>query len=141
MHAVVLLTDPARPALDADRVAALCQDWSGDDLRWLAEGEAAEFTIAAIPNDFEATRAALSAAGIDLNAVALDGRRKRMRLADMDSTTGGATSAEYAKQFTLHVYLFATHAKFDVARESVQRWVNSLCYGIAADATLGGGVV
>ena len=40
MHAVVLLTNPARPALDADRVAALCQDWSGDDLRWLAEGEA-----------------------------------------------------------------------------------------------------
>lgn len=61
-------------------------------------------------------------------------------LADMDSTTGGATGAEYAKQFTLHVYLFATHAKFDVARESVQRWVNSLCYGIAADATLGGAV-
>ena len=86
MHAVVLLTEPARPALDADRVAALCQDWSGDDLRWLAEGEAAEFTIAAIPDDFEATRAALSAAGIDLNAVALDGRRKRMLLADMDST-------------------------------------------------------
>ena len=86
MHAVVLLTNPARPALDADRVAALCQDWSGDDLRWLAEGEAAEFTIAAIPDDFEATRAALSAAGIDLNAVALDGRRKRMLLADMDST-------------------------------------------------------
>ena len=86
MHAVVLLTDPARPALDADRVAALCQDWSGDDLRWLAEGEAAEFTIAAIPDDFEATRAVLSAAGIDLNAVALDGRRKRMLLADMDST-------------------------------------------------------
>ena len=86
MHAVVLLTDPARPALDADRVAALCQDWSGDDLRWLAEGEAAEFTITAIPDDFEATRAALSAAGIDLNAVALNGRRKRMLLADMDST-------------------------------------------------------
>ena len=86
MHAVVLLTDPARPALDADRVAALCQDWSGDDLRWLAEGEAAEFTITAFPDDFEATRAALSAAGIDLNAVALDGRRKRMLLADMDST-------------------------------------------------------
>ena len=86
MHAVVLLTDPARPALDADRVAALCQEWSGDDLRWLAEGEAAEFTIAAIPDDFEATRAALSAAGIDLNAVPLDGRRKRMLLADMDST-------------------------------------------------------
>jgi len=86
MHAVVLLTDPARPALDADRVAALCQEWSGDDLRWLAEGEAAEFTIPAIPDDFEATRAALSAAGIDLNAVPLDGRRKRMLLADMDST-------------------------------------------------------
>lgn len=86
MHAVVLLTDPARPALDADRVAALCQEWSGDDLRWLAEGEAAEFTVAAIPDDFEATRAALSAAGIDLNAVALAGRQKRMLLADMDST-------------------------------------------------------
>jgi phosphoserine phosphatase len=86
MHAVVLLTDPARPALDADRVAALCQEWSGDDLRWLAEGEAAEFTIPAIPDDFEATRAALSAAGIDLNAVPLEGRRKRMLLADMDST-------------------------------------------------------
>ncbi|MBL9058912.1 MAG: phosphoserine phosphatase SerB [Mangrovicoccus sp.] len=86
MHAVVLLTDPARPALDADRAAALCQQWSGDDLRWLAEGEAAEFTVAAIPADFEATRAALSAAGIDLNAVALAGRQKRMLLADMDST-------------------------------------------------------
>lgn len=61
-------------------------------------------------------------------------------LADMDSTTGSATSAEFEKQFTLHVYMFATHAKFDVARESVQRWVNSLCYGVAADATLGGTV-
>ena len=86
MFAVVLLTDPARPALDAGRVEALCRTWAGEGLRWLAEGEAAEFTLPGIPEDFETARAALAAEGIDLNAVALDGRRKRMLLADMDST-------------------------------------------------------
>lgn len=86
MFAVVLVTDPARPVLDAARVEALRAAWGGEGLRWLAEGEAAEFAVADLPESFESDRAALSAEGIDLNAVPQAGRRKRMLLADMDST-------------------------------------------------------
>ena len=86
MYAVILSTDPARPALDPDRVAALSDAWGGGAMHWLAPGEAAEFETAALPADFRDQWAAFQKAGIDLNAVPVAGRRKRMLLADMDST-------------------------------------------------------
>ncbi len=86
MFAAVLLTDPAAPALDPALVRALCNAWGGQDLRWLAPDEAAEFRLPARPDTFEPTQAELSARGIDLAVVPLKGRRKRLLIADMDST-------------------------------------------------------
>jgi phosphoserine phosphatase len=86
MFAVILSTDPARPELDPERVAALSDAWGGGAVRWLAPGEAAEFETARLPADFRGQWAAFQKAGIDLNAVPVEGRRKRMLLADMDST-------------------------------------------------------
>ncbi|MEL7252832.1 MAG: phosphoserine phosphatase SerB [Pseudomonadota bacterium] len=61
----------------------------GDQLRWLAPGEAAEFTVKAQPADLWAVWEDLQSAGIDLIVQPEVGRRKSMLLADMDSTMIG----------------------------------------------------
>jgi phosphoserine phosphatase len=86
MFVATLLTDPARPALDAATVAGLAADWNGGAPRWLAAGEAAEFDLPAEPADLWNRWAALQGHGIDLAVQAAAGRRKRLLLADMDST-------------------------------------------------------
>lgn len=52
----------------------------------------------------------------------------------------GATIREARQDFTLDVYMFATHSDFSTALESVDRWVSNVILGIAADATLNGAV-
>ncbi len=69
--------------------AALRDAWGGGDIRWLAEAEAAEFDLAAEPGDFWEIWAGLQAQGVDLAIQPAEGRRKRMLLADMDSTMIG----------------------------------------------------
>ncbi|WP_273522764.1 phosphoserine phosphatase SerB [Rhodosalinus sediminis] len=86
MPVAVLLTDPARPSLEPARVEALRADWGGGALRWLAPGEAAEFEVPETPADDDAAWADLQAEGIDLALVPSEGRRKRLLIADMDST-------------------------------------------------------
>ena len=86
MFAAVLISDPAAPALDPATAQGLCDRWSGGPLRWLAEGEAAEFPLDAEPADLWDRWAALQDRGIDLALVPAAGRRKRLLLADMDST-------------------------------------------------------
>jgi phosphoserine phosphatase len=85
-HAVVLTCDPARPVLEAGSVEALRDAWGGAGARWLARGVAAEFAVPAPPAALEAAREGMGAMGIDVNVVPLAGRRKRLLLADMDST-------------------------------------------------------
>lgn len=84
MFTVTLIARPA--ALDPALVTALRNAWGGGDLRWLAPAEAAEFALPAMPDTFDSARADVDAKGIDLNVQPAAGRRKRMLLADMDST-------------------------------------------------------
>lgn len=89
MFVIVLLTDPAVPSLEAPMVQALADAWGGSAPRWLAPGEAAEFDLGSIPDNRWAVWEDLQTQGIDLVVLPQNGRRKRMLLADMDSTMIG----------------------------------------------------
>jgi phosphoserine phosphatase len=86
MYAVTLLTAPSAPALGAALVRSLADDWGGSAPVWLAEDEAAEFEVAAVPRDRWEVWAELQGRGVDLVVQPAAGRRKRLLLADMDST-------------------------------------------------------
>lgn len=86
MFTVTLLTNPETPVLDRATVEHLRQAWSGGDLRWLDPGVAAEFTLTAMPADLWTVWAALQGRSVDLVVQPTAGRRKRLLLADMDST-------------------------------------------------------
>jgi len=76
----------ARPGtLDPALAEALRNAWGGGDVTWLSPDEAAEFPVATRPGNLDAVRADLGDR-VDLNLVMAEGRRKRMLIADMDST-------------------------------------------------------
>ena len=72
--------------LPAPLVEDLRAAWTGGPVRWLSPGEAAEFDISDEPADLWATWERLQAQAIDLLVQSAVNRRKRMLLADMDST-------------------------------------------------------
>jgi len=86
MLIVTLLTSPARPSLDPALVESLRNAWGGGDAVWLAPDEAAEFAIEVEPDTAGATWAELQNHGVDLVISPAEDRRKRLLLADMDST-------------------------------------------------------
>ncbi|RBO53700.1 phosphoserine phosphatase SerB [Rhodovulum sp. BSW8] len=86
MPVVTLLTNPARASLDRGTVESLRDAWGGGEAIWLAPGIAAEFAVAALPGNFREVWAGLQGLGIDLVAQPAEGRRKRLLIADMDST-------------------------------------------------------
>ena len=86
MLVATLICDPAVRDLPQAPVEALLRDWGGGDLRWLSFGEAAEFDLPVLPADRWARWENLQRQGIDLALQAAGGRRKRLLLADMDST-------------------------------------------------------
>lgn len=86
MFAVTLLTNPETPVLDRATVDALCCDWGGQGLRWLEAGVAAEFLVDALPQTQAQVWQDLQARRIDLAVQKAEGRRKRLLIADMDST-------------------------------------------------------
>ncbi|CUH33940.1 Phosphoserine phosphatase [Jannaschia seosinensis] len=86
MPVCVLTAAPERPVIEAPLVEAMRNAWGGGEARWLDRGVAAEFDVATVPDTLEDARAEMDAHGIDLNVVASEGRRKRLLLADMDST-------------------------------------------------------
>jgi phosphoserine phosphatase len=67
-------------------VESLRNAWGGGDARWLDPGAAAEFALDAMPGNLWDVWAGLQALGIDLAVQPTAGRRKRLLLADMDST-------------------------------------------------------
>jgi len=83
---VTLLTDPATPSLENLLVENLRNAWGGGDAVWLSVGEAAEFAVPAMPDNVDAVWTDLQAVGVDLVVLPVEGRRKSMLLADMDST-------------------------------------------------------
>lgn len=89
MHVVTLLTAPAQPTLDPALVDSLRNAWGGGDVQWLAPDEAAEFAVAVLPGNWREVGAELRSRGVDLAVQPAKGRRKRVLLADMDSTMIG----------------------------------------------------
>lgn len=76
----------ARPGgLEPALVSALRNATGGGDVTWLSQGEAAEFQVGVAPSNLEDLRASV-ADQADLNLLPAEGRRKKMLLADMDST-------------------------------------------------------
>lgn len=86
MFVATLLTDPAAPCLTPALVEALRDRWGGGAVRWLAPGEAAEFPTRRSPDDLWTAWAGLQAEGVDLLLQPAGDRRRRMLIADMDST-------------------------------------------------------
>ncbi len=86
MFIATLLTNPARTALDRVTVESLRNAWGGGDALWLDPGVAAEFPLEAEPANLWEVWAGLQGLGVDLAVQAAEGRRKRLLLADMDST-------------------------------------------------------
>ncbi|MFO8126466.1 phosphoserine phosphatase SerB [Yoonia sp.] len=86
MQVVTLITTPTERNLDAALVDSLRNAWGGGDATWLAVDEAAEFAIPVAPGNQWDVWADLQNACVDLVIQPLEGRRKKMLLADMDST-------------------------------------------------------
>jgi phosphoserine phosphatase len=86
MFIATLITNPAKPALDRVTVESLRDAWGGGDAIWLDTGIAAEFALADIPPNRWDVWASLQGIGVDLVVQKAQGRRKKLLLADMDST-------------------------------------------------------
>ena len=86
MHAAILLCDPAHPKLDRTTVEALRNAWGGGDAVWLNPAIAAEFAVPGVPANLCDVWQSLQGMGIDLCIVPQANRKKRLLLADMDST-------------------------------------------------------
>jgi phosphoserine phosphatase len=86
MFIATLLTNPAQVKLDPALVENLRNAWGGGDAVWLSADEAAEFTLETLPGNQWDVWADLQTLGVDLIVQPLEGRRKKMLLADMDST-------------------------------------------------------
>ena len=89
MYVATLMSNPASPALDQTTVMALRNAWGGGDAVWLNPEIAAEFALPAIPDNLWQVWDDLQARGIDMAVQPAANRRKRMLLADMDSTMIG----------------------------------------------------
>lgn len=86
MYVASLICDPARPVVTRAMVEALRNAWGGGDARWLNPGVAAEFRLTEMPPNRWEVWADLQSLGVDLVVQCEGGRRKRVLLADMDST-------------------------------------------------------
>ena len=86
MHVVTLLTNPAAPSLELSLVESLRNAWGGGEMVWLSPDEAAEFYVPELPGNRWDVWAEVQALGVDLVVQPAEGRRKKMLLADMDST-------------------------------------------------------
>lgn len=86
MFTVTLLAVPQSNALEAALVENLRNAWGGGEAVWLSVAEAAEFNVPAKPDNFWTVWESLQSQKVDLVIQPTEGRRKKMVLADMDST-------------------------------------------------------
>ena len=86
MFIATLLCNPAKPLVTDEVVTTLRNAWGGGAARWLDPGFAAEFDCVAVPDNRWQVWAGLQQLGIDLVVQPAANRRKKMLLADMDST-------------------------------------------------------
>ncbi|MCF6444733.1 phosphoserine phosphatase SerB [Nereida sp. MMG025] len=82
MYVVTLIARPLDPAL----VEALRNAWGGTEVTWLSVDEAAEFGVPGVPDNQWDVWADLQTQKVDMVVQPTKGRRKKMLLADMDST-------------------------------------------------------
>jgi phosphoserine phosphatase len=89
MHVVTLLTNPETPVLERVTVESLRNAWGGGAARWLDPAVAAEFDLEAMPENLWQVWADLQSLQIDMAVQRAEGRKKRLLIADMDSTMIG----------------------------------------------------
>lgn len=86
MFVVTLLTNPETPVLERVTVESLRNAWGGGEARWLDPGVAAEFDLETLPQNRWAVWEGLQALRVDMVVQVAEGRKKRLLIADMDST-------------------------------------------------------
>ena len=86
MYTATLLTSPETPVIDRATLESLRNAWGGGEARWLDPGVAAEFSLPALPENRWQVWQDLQALKIDLAVTITAGRKKRLLIADMDST-------------------------------------------------------
>ncbi len=86
MFIATLLTNPETPHLDRVAVESLRNAWGGGDAIWLDPGVAAEFPVETVPANLWEVWQGFQAMEIDLAVQVAEGRKKRLLIADMDST-------------------------------------------------------
>ncbi|MGB5838197.1 MAG: phosphoserine phosphatase SerB [Albidovulum sp.] len=89
MLIATLLANPARADLGRAAVESLRDAWGGGEAHWLNPGIAAEFAVSSMPANRWEVWQGLQGIGVDLVVLPAKGRRKKMLLADMDSTMIG----------------------------------------------------
>lgn len=86
MFIATLLCNPATPCVDPALVDSLRNAWGGGEALWLCPDVAAEFPLEALPENQWQVWEDLQSLGVDLIVQPAATRRKKMLLADMDST-------------------------------------------------------
>ena len=86
MFTASLLTNPETPVLDRVLVESLRNAWGGGEARWLDPGVAAEFDLGGMPENRWEVWADLQGLRVDLAVQRSERRKKRLLIADMDST-------------------------------------------------------
>lgn len=86
MHVATLLTNPREPVLTVHNVLPYHKALQGGEFRWLQDGVACEFPVPVPPKDMKSIWQSLQDRGVDLVIQPAEGRRRKMLLADMDST-------------------------------------------------------
>lgn len=89
MFIATLLANPERADLTTQTVESLRNAWGGGAAHWLNRGVAAEFSLTDQPDNLWPVWEDLQALGLDLAVQPAANRRKKMLLADMDSTMIG----------------------------------------------------
>ncbi|HEY6918474.1 MAG TPA: phosphoserine phosphatase SerB [Tabrizicola sp.] len=86
MYVVTLLTNPETPVLERVTVESLRNAWGGGEARGLDPGVAAEFDLETVPENRWQVWEGLQALRVDMVVQKAEGRKKRVLIADMDST-------------------------------------------------------
>jgi phosphoserine phosphatase len=89
MSLVAVLIAGSGRMLDPALVESLRNAWGGGAADWLSPDQAAEFPVTMGPENLWQVWADLQDLGVDLALVPAEGRRKKLLLADMDSTMIG----------------------------------------------------
>jgi len=86
MYQVTLIGAPNQERLNMTVLDSLRHAWGGGDAVWLSHAEAAEFPIETVPSNQWQVWQEFQNMGIDMVVQPVSERRKKMLLADMDST-------------------------------------------------------